>query len=104
MLLANSFYQMINDPSGFGVAVVVTFISIAGGVAIISVVAVQWRKTRVAAYNARLKQIMIERGMSVEEIERVIAAGVPRSDPKALHKGSCFSPRPGTDNPGKFAT
>ncbi len=34
----------------------------------------QWRKVRVAAYNARLKQLMIERGMSADEIERVIQA------------------------------
>jgi len=33
-----------------------------------------WRKVRVAGYNARLKQMMIERGMSAVEIERVLAA------------------------------
>lgn len=35
----------------------------------------QWRKAREAAYNARLKQLMIERGMSADEIERVLSAG-----------------------------
>lgn len=39
---------------------------------IVWVVAHHWRKHRVAAYNARLKQLMIERGMSADEIERVI--------------------------------
>ena len=34
----------------------------------------QWRRARVAAYNARLKQLMIERGMSADEIERVLRA------------------------------
>jgi hypothetical protein len=43
-------------------------------VAIVWVIAYQWRKTRVAAYNARLKQLMIERGMSASEIERVLRA------------------------------
>ena len=33
------------------------------------------RATRVAAYNARLKQLMIERGMSSAEIEKVLNAG-----------------------------
>jgi hypothetical protein len=44
-------------------------------VAVVWIVAHQWRKTRVAAYNARLKQLMIERGMSADEIERVLRAG-----------------------------
>jgi len=35
----------------------------------------QWRKVRVAAYNARLKQLMIERGMSASEIRAVLQAG-----------------------------
>ena len=41
-------------------------------VAVVWIIAHQWRKARVAAYNARLKQLMIERGMSADEIERVI--------------------------------
>lgn len=39
------------------------------------IVASQWRRAREAAYNARLKQMMIERGMSAAEIERVIKVG-----------------------------
>lgn len=38
-------------------------------------VAVQWRKARVAAYAARLKQVMIERGMTAQEIVAVIQSG-----------------------------
>ena len=38
-----------------------------------------WRKVRVSEHLAALKQSMVERGMSAEEIERVINAGV--SDP-----------------------
>jgi hypothetical protein len=43
-------------------------------VVLVWIIAYQWRKTRVAAYNARLKQLMIERGMSAAEIERVLTA------------------------------
>jgi hypothetical protein len=52
-------------------------VGVAGIVTVICVVAVQWKHMRIAAYNARLKQLMIERGMSASDIERVMAA-----DPK----------------------
>jgi hypothetical protein len=39
-----------------------------------------WRKVRVSEHLAALKQSMIDRGMSADEIERVVAAGVPGSD------------------------
>ena len=35
-------------------------------------IAHQWRRARVAAYNAKLKQLMIERGMNASEIARVL--------------------------------
>jgi hypothetical protein len=40
-------------------------------------IASNWRKARQSEQLALLKQSMIERGMSAEEIERVINAGVP---------------------------
>ena len=43
-------------------------------VGIVWIIAHQWRRIRVAAYNARLKQLMIERGMSASDIERVLKA------------------------------
>lgn len=43
-------------------------------VAVVWIIAHHWRKHKVAAYNARLKQLMIERDMSADEIERVIRA------------------------------
>lgn len=46
-----------------------------GAVAISAIVASQLRRARESAYNARLKQLMIERGMSADEIERVIRSG-----------------------------
>jgi len=36
-----------------------------------------WRQVRVSEHLAALKQNMIERGLSAEEIERVINAGLP---------------------------
>jgi hypothetical protein len=48
-----------------------------GLVVLAAVVAVQWRKVRIAKDNASLKQQMIERGFTAEEIIRVINAGAP---------------------------
>jgi hypothetical protein len=50
-------------------------IGFAGVCFIIWVIMHYVRATRVAAYNARLKQLMIERGMSATDIERVLNAG-----------------------------
>lgn len=53
--------------------------SLTATVAIIWIIANRYRKVQEAAYNARLKQIMIERGLSAEEIERIITASPTRS-------------------------
>ena len=55
--------------------VAMTAIILSMTVAVVWIIADQWRRIRVAAYNARLKQLMIERGMSADEIERVLRAG-----------------------------
>ena len=47
---------------------------------VITDIAKNWRKVRVSEQLAALKQSMIERGMSAEEIERVLAAGAPSTD------------------------
>ena len=39
--------------------------------------AANWRRVKVSEQAAALKQSMIERGMSADEIERVLQAGVP---------------------------
>ena len=57
-------------------------------VAVVWIIAHYRRKTRVAAYNARLKQLMIERGMSAGEIERVLQAG-GRSDAVKRFDANC---------------
>jgi len=56
----------------FDIAMAVIMVTMT--VAVVWIIAYQWRRTRVAAYNARLKQLMIERGMSASEIERVLKA------------------------------
>lgn len=57
-----------------GEEVGVAFFVVGGLVFTISILAHHWRKHREAAYNARLKQLMIERGMSADEILRVVEA------------------------------
>lgn len=51
---------------------------------IAGVLSYQRRKEREAAYNARLKQMMIERGMSAAEIEQIVRAA---PDEKAGRQG-----------------
>ena len=68
-----------------GEEVAIAMFVIGGVVAIISVVSHQWLKHRKLAYNARLKQLMIERGMTADEIERVVRA-TPGEMRDFLHK------------------
>ena len=55
-------------------------------------IASNWRKARQSEQLAVLKQSMIERGMSAEEIERVINAGMPskkqteEKNPSPIHE------------------
>jgi hypothetical protein len=70
---------------------IIAFMVIAGGWIIpltVSVIAKNWRKARESEQLAFLKQSMIERGMSVEEIERVINAGMPGSKPPEVKNSS----------------
>lgn len=62
---------------------------VAMGVALVWIIAYQWRRVRVAAYDARLKQLMIERGMSVGEIERVLRAGDRSNAVRRFQAGCC---------------
>ena len=67
----------LNSP--FSVPIFITAFAVGFGVIgwVLVTALVQWRKTRVAAYNAKLKQVMIERGMSADEIQRILEAGGP---------------------------
>lgn len=49
---------------------------IAGIVATTAIVAVQWRKAQQVTGEARLKELMIQRGFNAEEIKSVINAGL----------------------------
>jgi hypothetical protein len=57
-----------------GEDIAMTSIMVSMTIAVVWIIAHNWRRTRIAAYNARLKQLMIERGMSADEIERVISS------------------------------
>ena len=46
-------------------------------VGIVNIIAAAWRSARVSEIQAALKQDMLNRGMSAEEIERIIKAAPP---------------------------
>ena len=53
---------------------VMLLIAMIAVVCIVSVIAVQWRRVRVAEADATIKARMIEKGYSADEIERVLHA------------------------------
>lgn len=63
--------------------VAAAFFIMTGIVACFTTGVVQWRKRSEAAYNARLKQMMIERGMTADEIDRVVSSGGAPQQQKA---------------------
>ncbi len=52
-------------------------------VGIVAVVAAQWRRVRIAEFEAALKQQMLDKGMSAAEIEQVMTAS---QNPKAVRQ------------------
>ena len=52
-------------------------------IAITAIVGHYWRRERQAGYDAELKRTMLERGMSAEDIERVIRATGTTEDDSA---------------------
>ena len=76
----------------FPVRVVWTVIAI---MIVIWVVAVQWRRVRIAEADVGLKLKMLERGYSADEIARVLEAGIPAKEQKrrrsSMDKGCCTS-------------
>ena len=73
-----------------------TLLMLPGATAVIvlgTVIAIQWRKVRQAEYDARLKEQMIARGFTAEEIGSVIMAGVGRHRAgKAADRVDCSQP------------
>jgi hypothetical protein len=70
---------------GVAVMLVIMGFSIGGPMVgwIVYEIARNWQKVRVSEHLAALKQSMIERGMSADEIERVINAGAPHHEEAA---------------------
>ncbi|HVJ79805.1 MAG TPA: hypothetical protein VNC50_01950 [Planctomycetia bacterium] len=84
-------FQTIAEPPAEALTPALFMFSFLGSVVLLILVGMlsyNWRKARVAGYLASLKSQMIGRGMSAEEIERVLAAGAappaPRPDADAL--------------------
>jgi hypothetical protein len=70
--------EMLSKLSGgqvIGLAAVVGALLLA----VIAIVAKEWRCIRVAELQADLKRQMLERGMSAADIEKVLQASAPRS-------------------------
>src|SRR5947209_3361590 len=69
--------DVFDNLGGHNITGLVTVTLIFGGwivVAVVSSVAKNWRKVHESEHLAALKQSMIERGMSADEIERVLRA------------------------------
>jgi hypothetical protein len=64
--------DMLGDKEAAGVVLLWIIVVLA---LLVVALTVQWRKAREARYNAALRQSMIERGFSADEIVRVLAAG-----------------------------
>lgn len=73
----HEFYEALNGHGGERLALLVFFV-VTGVTLIATTLITQWRKHRQAEMDAALKQEMLQRGMSAEEIERVLAAGRPK--------------------------
>ena len=68
-----AFASLFNDPFGMivGIVLVSVGVPVLGG---------YWYKATVRKSDNRLKQSLVDRGMSVEEIERVLKAGPREKD------------------------
>jgi hypothetical protein len=60
--------NLFSNPESFGLLMVFS-------IPIVSIIAYYWHETLKARSNNELKQSMLERGMSAQEIEQVINAG-----------------------------
>ena len=78
---------MIDFLSRFNPGEVIGLAAIVGGglCAIFAIIANYWHESRKAELAANLKQDMLNRGMSAEEIKTVLEAGNPRFSFGRLH-------------------
>ena len=60
-------------------------------VAVAGIIASAWRKTAIGTEQLRLKQMMVQRGYSPEDIVRVASAGASPNKPPREHRipGCC---------------
>lgn len=74
MLASFDWNQFLTSPFGW------LSVAVIGGVigSIASSITGNWRRVREAEQMAVLKQNMVERGLSAEDIERILNAGVSR--------------------------
>ena len=71
MLLAQDFLNFLNDPGSAAIVLGILAGIILGSIVLITIASVQ--RTRIRE-DAALKTRMVERGMSAEEIEKVLKA------------------------------
>ena len=65
-------------------------------VAVVAIVALHWKRVRIAETEAGLKLKMLERGYSADEIAKVLQAGIAtghhkRRHPPSVDQGCCAS-------------
>ena len=65
--------QLLSEP----LFIIFSFMTITG---VVSTISYYWSKVRRAEIEAALKQEMIQRGMSADEIEKVLAASGKKTD------------------------
>ena len=70
-LAAVDWNELLNKPDMLPLLIVTVF---AGIIVLVAIIAPQWRKAKQAGDEARLKERMIERGFTADEIETVIKA------------------------------
>ncbi|MHC4696293.1 MAG: hypothetical protein ACYTFA_06095 [Planctomycetota bacterium] len=63
--------------SGPDVVPILMVTGFAGIIGLVAIIVPQWRKAKQAGDEARLKERMIERGFTADEIETVITASAP---------------------------
>jgi len=81
----------------FGTVVLPIFVLLGtvGVIGLAAIIAPQWRKTQQAKSEARLKEQMIERGFTADDIIKVINAGVSKGRPrKTTDRIDCHEPTP----------
>ena len=81
------FFSLVNGDSPFGMIVLVVLIGSLFGA--ISTIASQIRRYAIHRADVNLKREMVERGLTADEIERIIAAKAPSVKGSDQSFGSC---------------